>query len=369
MIRVLHIIQQLGPGRGGVRTFVSTMLDCPAPDIEQSVLSVGRVEGDRFGERFFGPLIDSYSPLLVGTLGAKRLDAFLSKHRFDIVQIHTNNALGFVFASEAKKAGVPARIVHCHNSALGSASRLKNMVNVAMIDRFLPAASERWACSEVAGGYLFQGADYALVHNGVDTEKFRFSSSDRAAVRHRLGIPGDAAVIGFVGAGIPAKNTLRALDIFNQLRSRDTDDRLLLFGQAEELPLAKEKAAKLGLGESAVFIGTVDDIWRYYSAMDALLAPSFHEGLPIAFIEAQANGLPILSSDAVTQEADLTGLLQRAGLSLSDKEWADLLEACAGKREITAKVDYVPFLDKAGYTTRSLYKQLSDRYRNMTKGA
>lgn len=369
MIRVLHIIQQLGPGRGGVRTFVSTMLDCPAPDIEQNVLSVGRVEGDRFGERFYGPLIDSYSPLLVGTLGAKRLGAFLSKHRFDIVQIHTNNALGFVFASEAKKAGVPSRIVHCHNSALGRTSRLKNMVNVAMIERFLPSASERWACSEVAGEYLFQGAGYALVHNGVDSDKFRFSSSDRAAVRHRLGIPGNATVIGFVGAGIPAKNTLRALDIFNQLRSSEADSRLLLFGQAEELPLAKEKAAKLGLSESAVFIGTVDDIWRYYSAMDALLAPSFHEGLPIAFIEAQANGLPILSSDAVTQEADLTGLLKRAALSLSDKEWADLLETCAGKRELTAEADYVPFLDKAGYTTRSLYEQLSDRYRNMTKGA
>lgn len=103
--------------------------------------------------------------------------------------------------------------------------------------------------------------------------------------------------------------------------------------------------------------------------MDALLAPSFHEGLPIAFIEAQANGLPILSSDAVTQEADLTGLLKRAALSLSDKEWADLLETCAGKRELTVEADYVPFLDKAGYTTRSLYEQLSDRYRNMTKGA
>lgn len=208
-----------------------------------------------------------------------------------------------------------------------------------------------------------------MVHNGVDTDRFRFSSSDRAAVRHRLGISCDATVIGFVGAGIPAKNTLRALDIFNQLRSREADARLLLFGQAEELALAKERAAKLGLGESAVFIGTVDDIWRYYSAMDALLAPSFHEGLPIAFIEAQANGLPILSSDAVTQEADLTGLLQRAGLSLSDKEWADLLATCAGKREAAAKADYIPFLDKAGYTARSLYEQLSDRYRNMTKGA
>lgn len=369
MIRVLHIIQKLGPGRGGVRTFVSTMLDCPSPDIEQSVLSVGRVEGDRFGERFYGPLVDSYSPLLVGTLGAKRLGIFLSKNRFDVVQIHTNNALGFVFASWAKKAGVPSRIVHCHNSALGSTSHLKNMVNVAMIDRLLPAATERWACSEVAGEYLFQGADYALVHNGIDTDKFSFSSSDRYDVRHLLKISGDATVIGFVGAGIPAKNTLRALDIFGQLRSREADARLLLFGQGEELSQAKERAAKMGLGESAVFIGTVDDIWRYYSAMDTLLAPSLHEGLPIAFIEAQANGLPIVSSDAVTQEADLTGLLQRAGLSLSDKEWADLLVNCAGKREAAAQADYVALLDKAGYTTQSLYEQLSDRYRNMARGA
>lgn len=369
MIRVLHIIQQLGPGRGGVRTFVSTMLDCGASDIEQSVLSVGRVEGDRFGERFSGPLIDSYSPLLVGTLGAKRLGAFLSKQRFDIVQIHTNNALGFVFASEAQKAGVPVRIVHCHNSALGGTSRLKSMINVAMIKKFLPAASARWACSEVAGEYLFQGTDYTLVHNGVDSGKFCFSPSDRSAVRYQFGIPDDATVIGFVGAGIPAKNTLRALDIFNQLRAREADARLLLLGQAEELSEAKERASQLGLGESAVFVGTVNDIWRYYSAMDTLLAPSFYEGLPIAFIEAQANGLPILSSDAVSQEADLTGLLQRAGLSLSDEEWAERLDACVGKREVTAKADYALLLDEAGYTTRSLYKQLSDFYRNMIKGA
>ena len=132
----------------------------------------------------------------------------------------------------------------------------------------------------------------------VDSDKFRFSSSDRAAVRDRLGIPCYATVIGFVGAGIPAKNTLRALDIFNQLRSSEADSRLLLFGQAEELPLAKEKADKLGLGESAVFIGTVDDIWRYYSAMDALLAPSFHEGLPIASLKPRQMDCP---SSALTR--------------------------------------------------------------------
>ena len=102
----------------------------------------------------------------------------------------------------------------------------------------------------------------------------------------------------------------------------------------------------MGLSESAVFIGTVDDIWRYYSAMDALLAPSFHEGLPIAFIEAQANGLPILSSDAVTQEADLTGLLKRAALSLSDKEWLICWKPAPAKRELTARRTMFRFLIK-----------------------
>lgn len=369
MIRVLHIIQQLGPGRGGVRTFVSTMLDCPAPDIEQSVLSVGRVEGDRFGERFYGPLIDSYSPLLVGTLGAKRLGAFLSKHRFDIVQIHTNNALGFVFASEAKKAGVPSRIVHCHSSALGSSSRLKNLVNVKMIKKYSQAANVRWACSEVAGNYLFRGNDFTQVHNGVDSDKFQFSAFNRTIIRRQFGISNDAIVVGLVGAGIPVKNTLRALDIFNHLQTIEANARLLLLGQGEELPQAKKKSAELGLNDSVIFVGTVDDIWRYYSATDVLLAPSFYEGLPIAFVEAQANGLPILSSDAVSEEANLTGLLQRIGLSASDVQWAELLDACAHKREITTRTDYATPLNCAGYTTRSLYQQLSDSYRNMTKGA
>lgn len=369
MIRVLHIMQQLGAGRGGVRTFVSTMLDCSAPDIEQSVLSVGRVEGDRFGDRFFGPLIDSYSPLLVGTLGAKRLASFLKERHFDIVHIHTNNALGFVFASAAKTAGVPGRIVHCHNSALGSSSHLKRMVNVGMIRGLLPAANARWACSDMAGEYLFQGGDFILVHNGVDTGKFCFSRSDRASVRRQYGISDDAPVVGFVGAGIPAKNTLRALDIFDRLHVSESDARLLLLGQAEELPQAKERAAALGLGESAIFVGTVDDIWRYYSAMDALLAPSFHEGLPIAFVEAQANGLPVLSSDAVSREADLTGLVERADLSMGNEKWARLLDGNIRKREHAASADYGDMLNASGYTTQALYEQTTDVYRKMGKGA
>lgn len=368
MIRVLHIIQQHGPGRGGVRTFVSTMLDCDASDIEQSVLSVGRVEGDKFGSRFYGPLVDEYSPLVVGTLGVRQLRSFLTEHRFDVVQIHTNNGIGFVFAHAAESAGVPVRIVHCHNSALGSSSRLKGWANKALIKKYIESATARWACSEVAGDYLFMGGDFTVVHNGVDADKFRFSIVNREDVRQSFGISGDAIVAGLVGAGIPAKNTLRALEIFSRVHADKTNARFLLIGQGEELSLAKEKAKELGLSGSAIFVGTVDDIWKYYSAMDVLLAPSLYEGLPIAFVEAQANGLPILSSDAVSPEADLTGLVQRIELAVSDQDWAKMLEVNARKRESTSLVDFASVLDQVGYTTRSLHQLLSGSYREMTKG-
>ena len=188
--------------------------------------------------------------------------------------------------------------MHCHNSALGSTSRLKNMVNVAMIERFLPSASERWACSEVAGEYLFQGAGYALVHNGVDSDKFRFSSSDRAAVRDRLGSRAMPPSLGLLGRAFLRKTPcVPSISSISCAPVRPIP-RLLLFGQAEELPLAKEKADKLGLGESAVFIGTVDDIWRYYSAMDALLAPSFHEGYRLPSLKPRQMDCP---SSALTR--------------------------------------------------------------------
>ena len=369
MIKVLHIIQQHGSGRGGVRTFILTMLGCDAPDIEQSVLSVGRVEGDRFATHFYGPLIDDYNPLIVGTVGTRRLAGFLAEHHFDIVQIHTNNGLGFVFAHIARSAGVPVRIVHCHNSALGSSSRLKDRANRLLIKKYLGEATACWACSEVAGDYLFMGKNFTMVHNGVDTDKFRYNSADRDAIRMRLGISSDANVVGFIGAGIPAKNTMRALEVFKEFRSSNPNSALVLLGKGVEFSQAIARASELELEDSVVFTGPVDDIWKYYSAMDVLLAPSHYEGLPIAFVEAQANGLPILSSDAVSLEVDLTGLVQRAGLSLSNQDWSHLLEINALKRKATSANDYASMLDAAGYTTRFLHEQVTSAYRELIKGA
>ena len=56
------------------------------------------------------------------------------------------------------------------------------------------------------------------------------------------------------------------------------------------------------------------------------LFPSLFEGVPFALIEAQANGLPCVMSDAVSEEAVVfSENVRRLSLQIEDKIWADTL--------------------------------------------
>ena len=58
-----------------------------------------------------------------------------------------------------------------------------------------------------------------------------------------------------------------------------------------------------GLEDKVYFAGKQENIRRYLSAMDVFLFPSVFEGVPFALIEAQANGLACVMSEAVSEEA------------------------------------------------------------------
>ncbi len=71
------------------------------------------------------------------------------------------------------------------------------------------------------------------------------------------------------------------------------------------LVMAKiKKNRKVDTGEKIVrsgyFTGAVSNVAQYMSAMDVFLMPSQWEGLPVVLVEAQANGLPCIISDVIT---------------------------------------------------------------------
>ena len=84
-----------------------------------------------------------------------------------------------------------------------------------------------------------------------------------------------------------------------------------------------EQAKELGLEKRIYFTGMRPDVEAFMSAMDVMIFPSIFEGLPLTLIEAQAAGLPMLVSDAVTKEAEVTeGLLSWKSIDVDPAEWA-----------------------------------------------
>ena len=85
----------------------------------------------------------------------------------------------------------------------------------------------------------------------------------------------------------------------------------------------KQRCRELNVENAVVFAGGHIDVEKYYSAMDVFLFPSLWEGLGMVAVEAQTNGLHVISSDAVPKLADIgADLFHVVSLKQSVKEWA-----------------------------------------------
>lgn len=63
---------------------------------------------------------------------------------------------------------------------------------------------------------------------------------------------------------------------------------------------------------------------RIYQAMDVFVFPSLFEGLGIVAIEAQAAGVPIVCSEGLPPETDITPIYQKLLLSDGAEKWANV---------------------------------------------
>lgn len=322
--RVLHIVNKWI--QGGLERFVEGVVrDCSVDGVGHSILSVCTdVPSDADCPKY-GPLNDELGMASM-LKGSRRLGPFLREHRFDAVHVHTQNSSGFLYCRIAERAGVPLRIVHSHNSSLGPGNRLvKGAAQGAIRALYFGSENVRLACSGAAGEHLFPGRDFKVVPNGIDIERFRFDPLARAEIRSVLGVGEGRFLVGCVGSMIEAKNHMRALSVFAELKREEPLAFLLILGDGELRGALEAEAARLGISDSVAMPGFVDDAHSWYSAMDALLFPSLYEGLPIALVEAQCNGLPVICSDTVTPEVALLESFCRLSLSAPDTDWASAL--------------------------------------------
>ena len=97
-----------------------------------------------------------------------------------------------------------------------------------------------------------------------------------------------------------------------------------MIGAGHDFEEVKAKTKELGLTHRVIFTGSVNNVPDYLSAMDMFVLPSRFEGQPFVVVEASANGLPIILSDKISREINLTGKMEF--VPLDSKTWVEAIE-------------------------------------------
>ena len=98
---------------------------------------------------------------------------------------------------------------------------------------------------------------------------------------------------------------------------------MILVGTGPLEEKVKSKVAEKGLSDCVHFLGNRKDMNRIYQAMDVFVFPSLFEGLGIVAIEAQAAGVPIVCSEGLPPETDITPIYRKLLLSDGKEKWAN----------------------------------------------
>lgn len=365
--------------KGGVETFISNyykeliksnfeidfLIHSDSPPEETSEIDFFKKNGSKI---FYTP---TRSNNILKHLKIVKL--VLKNNHYDIVHAHTGSS-AFLTLLQAQLQSVPIRIVHSHGTKqVGYVNKsIKNIIGTKILDlskmllKF--PATEYAACSNLAGEYLFGKNSQKRVNfikNAIDAETFKFSKENREYNRTKFNVDEDTLLLGQIGRFDINKNQIFTLEILEKLLNEGIKVKLIFIGEGETLEDILFEINKRNLSSKIILIDKTDQVYKVMSAIDVLLLPSHHEGLPLVTIEAQANGLPTIVSDNVSDEVILSDFIKQ--LPLTDKEkWISVLKDKSFTKNIREQGRDV--IIKSGYNIKENGVLLSNWYEELIKG-
>jgi glycosyltransferase involved in cell wall biosynthesis len=360
-IRVLHVVVNMN--RGGAETLLMNLyrnIDRTKIQFDFLTCKEGIFDGeisDLGGKVYRIPYVTEVGHFQYG----KILEEFFkSQLEYKIVHSHLDKMSGLVLKA-AKKAGIPVRISHSHNTS--SEGNMAAKLYKGYIGQMINSnATFYYACSQVAGEWLFKGRakSASILKNGIDIDHFKYSPQTRREIRKELHLSENDIVFGHVGRFAHQKNHEFLIDVFAEFCKGENDSILLLVGDGPLREEIEKKTFDLKINNKVKFLGVRSDIPRILQALDLFMFPSLHEGLPVSLIEAQGAGLPCFISDQVSKEVDM-GLNLVQFLPLNNKSlWIERIKkrlSILDSRELNLEP-----LKQKGYNIKDSASQLEKFY-------
>ena len=301
----------------------------------------------------------------------KELKRVLKEGNYQIVHSHINTLSVFsLFAAWAAK--VPIRIAHSHSVIINNMLEFKRNILKNILKHFSKIFSTNYfACSESAGisqfeKKVFLNKKVEIINNAVDLEKYKYNENIRKKIRKKYNIDDNTFVIGHVGRFVETKNHDFIVEIFKRFHEKNSNCILLLVGHGPTENKIRNKISELGLENSVVFLGQIENVNEIYQAMDLFLFPSLYEGLGMVLIEAQVSGLPCVASTNVPRIAKLVDNVEFVDLKSDVIKWVDAMLLTSNS---TTRKDNSLIIKNCGYDIKEEARVLMDKYNTLLEKA
>lgn len=245
---------------------------------------------------------------LIGDLkGLFALRKIFRKERFDCVHSVTPKA-GLLTACAGWLARVPNR-VHIFTGQVWATRKGAMRAMLKMMDRLIALFDTKILVDgEGQRQYLIQNGILSEKNSsvpangsiaGIKLDRYVISDEVRKEEREKLGIKADDVVYIFLGRLNHDKGIGELYEAFNKLVSECPKAKLLFYGMDEEG--YDEKVIdypNIKRGENYFFPGLTKTPFNALQAGDVFVLPTWREGFGVSVLEAQALGLPVITSDA-----------------------------------------------------------------------
>lgn len=301
-IRVLHVLGNFTGG--GIQTMLMDLLR--ARDRERFAVDVcvlAETPGELAGAvEELGCRVHACAPRKSPLTFTRRLEVLIRAGRYHVVHVHRSSSLMAFPLMAARRAGVRVRVAHYHNILDRSQPLSPRLLAAPFLRRRVVRDATHiigvssWVLDTHFGTSWREDKQFRVVPNAIDLDRFG-DVSRRGSIRAEFGFADSEVVVGHVARFSEAKNHAAIVEIAAALPCDAASVQFLLVGEGPLRAGIERQVRERNLEGRVHFAGWRADMPGMLSAMDLFLFPSRWEGLPMALIEAQAAGIPCVTSD------------------------------------------------------------------------
>ena len=307
----------------------------------------------------------------------KRIKQIIEEFQPDIVHTHAAKA-GALGRRAAFSAKVPIVVHTFHGHVFHSYfGKAKTYIFKAIERRLAKRSSGIIAISnlqkkELSHVHRICKEDHVkVIPLGFDLSRFADRRLDsRSKVRERYALKEDEVAIAIVGRLVPVKDHGFFLDAVERvLQMTEQPIKVFIVGDGMERAKIRERVDMINVehGEKVMMTSWIKDIAEFNSGMDIMCLTSRNEGTPVSLIEAQASGIPVLSTDVggvrdIVLEGDTGYIVPKGDLEEYVKKMLDLIEN-EKKREFMSQNGW-PFV-RGKFHYERLVREMEEYYKEL----